>query len=101
MTAYLTKQSLRCRKCFSEISATDKFCSNCGLKVEKDMSIETKTPQEYVTCQGCNKPMKAEDKFCPNCGKEAKPKPGQGDGDGGIMWILYALIGLFALMVWT
>lgn len=52
--------------------------------------------QESIICSNCNSSIHSDDKFCSNCGKEVKTSK---DEEGGTMWIIYALIGLVALML--
>ena len=53
----------RCRKCGNICKENDKFCNNCGSKLET----------EYL-CSNCYSKVEKEDKFCNNCGKEFKGK---------------------------
>ena len=48
-----------CRNCKKLVKSTEKFCSECGTKVE----LEIKT-----NCPSCNKPLKGSEKFCTECG---------------------------------
>lgn len=48
---------LRCSECGSIVNENDKFCWNCGAKIEI----------QYL-CPVCHKEVKSDDKFCRNCG---------------------------------
>ena len=48
-----------CRNCKKLVKSTEKFCQECGTKVE----LEVKK-----NCSSCNKELKGIEKFCTECG---------------------------------
>jgi len=48
-----------CRNCKKPVKSTEKFCQECGTKVE----LEVKK-----NCPSCNKQLKGMEKFCTECG---------------------------------
>ena len=53
------KGVLKCPTCGGIVKKEDKFCFNCGAKLNFQMN-----------CPSCGKPIKASDKFCGNCGSK-------------------------------
>ena len=50
-----------CRNCKKPVKSTEKFCQECGAKVELDVK---------KNCPSCNKPLKGIEKFCTECGHD-------------------------------
>lgn len=51
------EEKIKCPNCETEVSKGNKFCSNCGTKLE----------EEYI-CKKCGQKLDAGSKFCGNCG---------------------------------
>ena len=51
--------TIKCRKCGTELNEENKFCPNCGEKVEQN-------------CPKCGELIKNMDNFCHKCGYELK-----------------------------
>ena len=51
---------ITCPSCREETEADDKFCPNCGVKLEA-----------RKFCSGCGHLLSPDDKFCPECGRQA------------------------------
>lgn len=49
---------MKCKKCGASMLATDKFCNQCGWKVEKK-----------ARCPECGAALRDGAKFCPECGR--------------------------------
>lgn len=50
-------KTIKCPKCGNDVSFEDKFCPNCGTKLDK-------------FCPKCGGEVKPGQKFCPNCGEK-------------------------------
>lgn len=50
---------IKCKNCKKAVKSTEKFCPECGTKVELD---------EKKNCPSCKKPLKGNEKFCTECG---------------------------------
>jgi len=48
-----------CRNCKKPVKSTEKFCPECGTKVELEIK---------KNCPSCNKLLKGIEKFCTECG---------------------------------
>ncbi len=48
-----------CRTCKKPVKSTEKFCQECGTKVELEIKRN---------CSGCNAFLKGGEKFCTQCG---------------------------------
>ena len=48
-----------CRNCRKPVKSTEKFCTECGTKVEDEIK---------KNCPSCKKPLKGAEKFCTECG---------------------------------
>lgn len=53
---------MNCKKCGYECNDDDKFCKNCGEKLDV-----------LKLCNNCQKRCKPEAKYCPYCGEEFNP----------------------------
>ena len=53
-----------CNKCGAEVKNGQKFCLQCGLKVEE--------PRKITTCPSCGIETTGKQKFCLQCGKNLK-----------------------------
>lgn len=53
----MEKEKKKCLRCAAILDDNDKFCGQCGWKVSKDQ-----------TCSRCGTPFKNNDKFCSQCG---------------------------------
>lgn len=53
---------MNCKKCGYECNDDDKFCKNCGEKLDV-----------LKLCNSCQKRCKPESKYCPYCGQEFNP----------------------------
>lgn len=56
---------MKCQKCGNEITSSDKYCNNCGAKIEK--------PAAYY-CPKCKKEFDKKLNFCNVCGTKLKIK---------------------------
>lgn len=50
-----------CRNCKKLVKSTEKFCSECGAKVELEIK---------KNCPSCNAALKGIEKFCTQCGSK-------------------------------
>lgn len=63
---------MKCKNCGNEISVKDKFCNNCGYKINND-KIENKNfenveiDKKKVITNISNKEILGDSKFCPEC----------------------------------
>jgi len=64
-TERLPLTGLRCNSCGTLNESNDKFCGNCGLKLEKEMKL---SPQSQIFCKSCGKINNSTNKFCIKCG---------------------------------
>lgn len=48
-----------CRNCRKPVKSTEKFCQECGAKVQEELK---------KNCPSCSKPLKGLEKFCTECG---------------------------------
>ena len=48
-----------CRNCRKPVKNTEKFCRECGTKIEDEIK---------KNCPSCKKPLKGTEKFCTECG---------------------------------
>lgn len=55
------EETKSCPKCGAKVSKSDKFCSECGEKLNATSF-----------CGECGAKVSADDKFCPSCGKKLK-----------------------------
>ena len=62
-----------CRKCGKELDDEAKFCSNCGLEINKS-SREQKIVYEgkIHKCPNCGEKLKSFEFKCPACGYELR-----------------------------
>jgi membrane protease subunit (stomatin/prohibitin family) len=58
-------QSL-CKKCYQPLASNVKFCSNCGEKVEEEVSMASK--KQF--CSECGAKLETGVKFCSECGNK-------------------------------
>jgi len=60
---------LNCASCGAEIDATQKFCTKCGAKIERDApSLPTHCPNPK-----CGQTLEGDETFCPACGTQIRP----------------------------
>jgi primosomal protein N' len=59
--------TLRCSKCGSNISSTDKYCKNCGALVEKKSRAKTSRVTFPFDCPYCGNSITSATEQCPNC----------------------------------
>lgn len=52
---------MNCNNCGAQVKDDDKFCTECGNKIEKLSS-------DFITCTNCGKENQPSNKFCENCG---------------------------------
>ena len=50
-----------CRNCKKPVKSTEKFCPECGTKVQEEIK---------KNCPSCNKQLKSIEKFCTECGNK-------------------------------
>ena len=50
-----------CRNCRKPVKSTEKFCQECGTKVEEEIKRN---------CPSCNAALKGIEKFCTQCGSK-------------------------------
>ncbi|MGZ7044116.1 MAG: double zinc ribbon domain-containing protein [Methanobacterium sp.] len=56
------EQEIKCHQCSTKVPQGTKFCTECGAK------IETVSKPEEIKCPKCSKILPADSKFCPQCG---------------------------------
>lgn len=74
--------TLRCPSCGAYVSATDRFCSGCGMPVEQIVTMQQRVPEPPVyasstPCPVCGAPVQEGDSFCMNCGSRLSAPPQQ------------------------
>jgi RNA polymerase subunit RPABC4/transcription elongation factor Spt4 len=69
---------VECKKCGHPVSSQQKFCSECGSKVQASWFTE-QLSSESDLCQGlvedgsmCGKPLERAAKYCAHCGNRSK-----------------------------
>ena len=83
-----TKQTT-CKNCGTILEPGQKFCTNCGTKVDEQPIIETSTNR---TCPQCHAPIEDNQPFCTNCGTKLKEEPQKKTINKKIIIIAVAII---------
>jgi uncharacterized OB-fold protein len=68
-----------CSKCGFDNAADNKFCSNCGAKLEVPVEVPAQPTTSTAFCPKCGAPLRPEAQFCSKCGAKlvnACPKCG-------------------------
>lgn len=55
---------IECSSCGAQIEENNKFCTDCGTKIEKTSEKEEKE----IICPKCSKKLSSNIKFCTDCG---------------------------------
>lgn len=63
---------MKCKNCGADLLDTDKFCNQCGQKVE-----------EKTRCPECGEKLREGTRFCPKCGRMV----GEGDPSDGTVFV--------------
>lgn len=63
---------MKCKNCGADLLDTDKFCNQCGWKVE-----------EKTRCPECGETLREGTRFCPKCGRMV----GEGDPSDGTVFV--------------
>ena len=56
---------MKCSNCNHPISDGEKFCNNCGQKIE----CESESNQNTKYCSNCGEPIEKDSEFCSRCGR--------------------------------